>query len=138
MTTFRAGVKNMSWYATTFEGAKKISKMNISKNEALLLFYLLSKIDLDNRVNIPPYKELAKELGEKSGVSVATIKKAFMTLRKNDILVKDIEHKKTVFINPDFFYAGYSSANDEKMAYFNKCKRTLLKNKEKKQAKASK
>jgi len=125
MTTFRAGIKNMSWYATTFEGSEKISKMKLSKNDARLLFYILSKIDIDNRIHIPTYKELAKELNMKE----ATVKKAFMTLRNNDILAKDIEQKKTVFINPDLFYAGYSSANDKKKSYFNKCKQEYSKRK---------
>lgn len=108
------GSLNISWYATTITGATDITKMILSGNEFRVLFYLLSKVDVNNRVKLPKYQDIANDLG----TSLPTIKKAMMNLRINKLIVKDTNFSKTIFLNPTFFYTGNYRAIDEKQEYF--------------------
>ena len=107
-------IKNINWFATTTEGAKIISTMNINGSDTRLLYYLLSKIDEYNQINIKKYKLIAKELN----TSEATIKKAMINLKKNKLIIKDIAETKTLFVNPTFFYAGNYKDIEAKQNYF--------------------
>lgn len=110
-------IKNINWFATTTKGAELISKMNINGSDTRLLYYLLSKINEYNQVSIKTYKLIAKELN----TSEATIKKAMINLKKNKLIIKDIDESKTLFVNPTFFYAGNYKDIEAKQIYFDEC-----------------
>ena len=120
-------IKKIKWYATTTEGAKTLSTAEIKSSDVRLLFYLLSKIDENNRVKLNKYKQIEEEVF----LSVPTIKKSMMNLKKEKIIVKDVNHLQTIFINPRFFYAGNYKSIDKKQDYFNNCFDTINKPKEK-------
>ena len=54
-----------------------------------------------------------------------------MNLKANEIIAKDIDEVKTLFINPKFFYAGNHKQIEEKQSFFNKCHKEYLDNKSK-------
>ena len=50
-------------------------------------------------------------------------------LRNYELITKDTNYSKTIFINPKFFYAGGRDLNESKQAYFEDCQ-TQYKNKQ--------
>ena len=97
---FYKGLKNINWYATTTEGAKELSKTFLTGSDFRLLFYLLSNINDDNQVKLNNYENIGNEIN----MTKTTIKKSIMNLKANEIIAKDIDEVKTLFINPKFFY----------------------------------
>lgn len=118
MPNFNRNLQNVKWYATTVEGSKKIATMYLSSSDTKLLFYLLSNIDSNNIVKLKKYLDISEEIN----LSIASIKKSMKKLKEENLIVKDLEEKKTIFINPEFFYAGDYKIIEDKKEYFNACK----------------
>ena len=72
--------------------------------------------------------KIAKEI-EESYVSLSSVKKSMKKLRDLNIITRDINYSKTLFINPTYFYAGDFTTNKDKLEYYNTCK---IKNQNKK------
>ncbi|QCQ04793.1 hypothetical protein FAX13_09270 [Ligilactobacillus animalis] len=95
---------NISWFATTKVGMEELAKnidFKLTSSDFRLLFYLLSKIDEDNRATIPTQKIISDEIN----ISVRKISEGLRRLREAKIIVKTVE-ARTYFINPTFFYTG--------------------------------
>ena len=122
---FHKGLQNINWYATKTESAKNLSKPFLTGSDFRLLFYLLSNINDDNQVTLDSYENIGNEIG----MTKTTIKKSIMNLKANEIIAKDIDEVKTLFINPTFFYAGNHKQLEEKQEFFDKCHAEYLENK---------
>lgn len=115
---FKSEMKNLKWYATTIEGAEIISQAKLNNSDIKVLFYLLSKINEENRVYNISYWDIASAINLKE----SSVKKSMMALRQLSILTKDITAVKTIMINPTFFYAGNHTTNTAKYNHFLYCK----------------
>lgn len=117
MEDFTSHKINIKWFACTKSATELLSSIALNATESQLLFYLLDNIDRNNRVKYESYNKIAKSLT----ASESAIKKAMMTLRNYEIITKDTNYSKTIFINPKFFYAGGPDLNESKQAYYEKC-----------------
>lgn len=119
MKNFSRYKLNINWFACTIAATELLSSIALNATESQLLFYLLNKIDHNNRVKYENYNQIAEYLH----VSHSSVKKAMMTLRDNNIITKDSNNPKTIFINPDLFHtSGRDSVNlEEKKDYYLKC-----------------
>ena len=117
MEDFTSPKINIKWFACTKLATELLSSIALNATESQLLFYLLNNIDRNNRVKYESYNKIAKSLT----ASESAIKKAMMTLRNYEIITKDTNYSKTIFINPKFFYAGGPDLNESKQTYYEKC-----------------
>ena len=62
---FKSEMKNLKWYATTIEGAEIISQAKLNNSDIKVLFYLLSKINEENRVYNISYWDIASAINLK-------------------------------------------------------------------------
>lgn len=93
----------ITWFATTKAGVLELAvntDLKLTTSDFRILFYILSKVDFDNRAELPKQAEISKE----TDISVRKISEAFRRLRDVKILVKS-EEARTYFVNPAFFYA---------------------------------
>lgn len=107
-------LQHISWFAITSEASKTLTKTNLNNSDIRVLFYLLSNINQNNSVNYVSYKEIA----DFTELSVSSVKKSMMNLRNEDLITKDVNFTKTIFINPNYIYAGdYTTLSDKKKYY---------------------
>ncbi|MTB65221.1 hypothetical protein GGG87_09460 [Streptococcus sp. zg-86] len=107
---------NIKWFATTRIGIEELAKntnFELTSSDFRLLFYLLSKIDEDNRATIPKQKDISAEIN----ISIRKISEGLRRLREAKIIVKTDE-SKSYFINPAFFYTGGALFLDAKQEDF--------------------
>lgn len=107
---------NIKWFATTRLGIEELAKnisFGLTSSDFRLLFYLLSKIDEDNRATIPKQKEISMEIN----LSIRKISEGLRRLQEAKIIAKSDE-SKTYFINPTFFYTGGAQVLDAKQEDF--------------------
>lgn len=93
----------ITWFATTKAGVLELAVntgLKLTTSDFRILFYILSKVDFDNRAELPKQAEISKD----TNISVRKISEAFRRLRDAKILVKS-EEVRTYFVNPAFFYA---------------------------------
>lgn len=94
---------DITWFATTKAGVLELAvntDLKLTTSDFRILFYVLSKVNFDNRAALPTQAEISKD----TNISVRKISEAFRRLRDAKILVKS-EEVRTYFINPAFFYA---------------------------------
>lgn len=101
MSRYKKNLKNKTWLAGTIQGLESLAKNDkLSSSDLRILFYLLSKIDEDNRSLVPAQKTISDELN----LSIRKISEALKKLKDEQIIKK--EKNRTYFINPKYFYLG--------------------------------
>jgi DNA-binding MarR family transcriptional regulator len=110
---------NIRWFATTKLGIEELAKntgFSLTASDFRLLFYLLSRIDENNRARVPKQSEISNEIN----ISIRKISEGLGRLKKANIILnhKD-DDSKTYFINPAFFYTGGASVIEPKQRDFN-------------------
>lgn len=93
----------ITWFATTKAGVLELAintGLKLTTSDFRILFYILSKVNFDNRAELPTQAKISEE----TNISVRKISEAFRRLRDAKILVKS-EEARTYFVNPAFFYA---------------------------------
>lgn len=111
-------LQHISWFAITNTASKILTKTNLNNSDIRVLFYLLSNINQNNSVNYASYKEIANL----TDLSVSSVKKSMMNLRNEDLITKDVNFVKTIFINPNYIYAGDYTTLSDKIKYYDEIK----------------
>lgn len=101
--------KSLRWFATTKEATTKIlniiattaGKTSIQLPDISVLFFIINKMDYDNKAKLPTQKEIGKQIN----LSPRRISMAITKLQKYSFIAKTSE-AKTYYINPFYFYIG--------------------------------
>lgn len=107
---------NIKWFATVSKGIEELAKntdFQLTTSDFRLLFYILAKINVDNRAVLPKQPEISQEIN----LSIRKISESLSKLQSAYIIVKT-EETRTYFINPAFFYAGGHQTLEAKQADF--------------------
>ena len=101
--------KNLRWFATTKEATTEILKIistnkgseSIQLPDISVLFFIINKMDYDNKAKLPTQKEI----GEEIWLTARRISMAITKLKKFSFIAK-LPEAKTYYINPFYFYIG--------------------------------
>lgn len=91
---------NIKWFATVSKGIEELAKntdFQLTTSDFRLLFYILAKINVDNRAVLPKQPEISQEIN----LSIRKISEGLSKLQSAYIIVKT-EETRTYFINPAF------------------------------------
>ena len=91
---------NIKWFATVSKGIEELAKntdFQLTTSDFRLLFYILAKINVNNRAVLPKQPEISQEIN----LSIRKISEGLSKLQSAYIIVKT-EETRTYFINPAF------------------------------------
>lgn len=100
---------DLRWFATTKNAINYINQINTNNKgkesiqlpDISVLYYIINKMDYDNKAKLPTQKIIGKELN----LTPRRISTAITKLKKFNFIAKD-KQPKTYFINPFYFYIG--------------------------------
>lgn len=100
---------DLRWFATTKNAINYINQINTNNKgkesiqlpDISVLYYIINKMDYNNKAKLPTQKIIGKELS----LTPRRISTAITKLKKFNFIAKD-KQPKTYFINPFYFYIG--------------------------------